>query len=93
MTGLVSAVVLGVMLAAPADQQSALTLDQAIAEALKAEPGLQAARSELDASRGEHDSERNCTHEPRHCTLSWKDAEPGRVEPLHCSVSCQTPDI
>ena len=41
-----------VLAASPAAGQS-LTLDQAIAEALKAEPGLQAARAEIDISRGD----------------------------------------
>ena len=53
MTGFVSAVVMGIVLAAPPDPQSPVTLDQAIAEALKAEPGLQAARVEVEVSRGE----------------------------------------
>jgi outer membrane protein, heavy metal efflux system len=40
--------------AVPPDPPDSLTLDQAIAEALRAEPGLRTARAELDASRGEH---------------------------------------
>ena len=53
MTQMVHVWLLALALGPTADPQSPLTLDQAIAEALKAEPDLQAARAELDVSRGE----------------------------------------
>src|SRR6516164_2362131 len=37
------------------DSRNGLTLEQAIAEGLRAEPGLRAAESDVDASRGEAD--------------------------------------
>jgi cobalt-zinc-cadmium efflux system outer membrane protein len=50
MTGLLG----GILMAALAGAQAApLTLDQAIAEALRAEPGLQAARAQIDVARAE----------------------------------------
>lgn len=51
MTGLLTAALLMMALGAPQDLPPVLSLDQAIAEALRAEPGLRAARAESDASR------------------------------------------
>jgi len=52
MTGLLNALVLGLLAQSPA-APPALTLDQAIAVALRAEPGLAAARAERDAARAD----------------------------------------
>jgi cobalt-zinc-cadmium efflux system outer membrane protein len=52
MTGLLNALVLGLLAQSPA-APPALRLDQAIAEALRAEPGLAAARAERDAARAD----------------------------------------
>jgi cobalt-zinc-cadmium efflux system outer membrane protein len=52
MTGLLNALVLGLLAQSPA-APPALTLDHAIAEALRAEPGLAAARAERDAARAD----------------------------------------
>jgi len=53
MTGIMCVLMLTLQPADAQQPQAPLTLDQAIAEALAAEPGLKAARAELDVARGE----------------------------------------